>query len=194
MNLLPVASVLTAAGTTARRVNGLEPLTSADAICAPAATCACAPRDNLAVYRLLAEASAGSALVIEAGGRLDGGYFGELVAIEAGGRGLRGLVIDGSIRDGRPIADLDFPVFHAGLEPTTCVKEQVLSVGEPVLIGGVEVAPGDQVVADCDGVLVVPSADWPEVEAAAREIEEREDELRNEIRSGRHLADLLGLP
>lgn len=190
----PVAAVLSAAGDAARRVSGLAPLTLSDAICAPAATGACAPRDNLALYMLLEVAPAGSALVLDAGGRTDGGYFGELAAIEARERGLEGLAIDGSVRDGRRIAALGFPVFHLGLDPATCVKERALSVGEPVHIGGVEVTPGDQVVADCDGVLVVAQADWPKVEAAARELEHREEELRAELRAGRRLADLLGLP
>ena len=131
--------------------------------------------------------------MIDAGGRRDGGYFGELAAIDAAERGLRGLVIDGSMRDGHAVAALGFPVFHAGFEPTTCSKERVLSVGEPVRIGGVEVTPGDQVVADSDGVLFVAHAVWPEVEAAARAIEEREEELRAELRAGRRIADLLGL-
>lgn len=193
MSAVSVAAVLHAAGPAARRVTGLAPLVLTDAVCAPAATCACAPGDNLALYRLLDEASAGSALVIDAGGRRDGGYFGELVAIEAGVRGLQGLVIDGSIRDGGAIAALGFPVFHAGFEPRTCIKERALAVGEPVRIGGVEVSPGDQVVADADAVLVVERDDWPAVEAAAREIEEREEVLRAEIAAGKRLSELLGL-
>jgi 4-hydroxy-4-methyl-2-oxoglutarate aldolase len=191
--ILPTASVLAAAGSAARRVGRVAPLTPSDALCAPAATCACAPRDNLAVHRLLREAPPGSVLAIDAGGRSDGGYVGELAAIDAIERGLQGLLIDGSIRDGRALAGLGFPVFHVGFEPAACGKERALSVGEPVSIGGADVAPGDQIVADRDGVLVVPRAEWPEVEAAAREIEEREEELRAELRRGKRLADLLEL-
>jgi 4-hydroxy-4-methyl-2-oxoglutarate aldolase len=191
---LSTAAVLGAAGAAARRVGRIVPLTLSDTICAPAATCACAPADNLAVHRLLQQAPAGSALVVNAGGRADGGYFGELAAIDAAERGLRGLVIDGSIRDGRAVAGLGYPVFHVGLEPTSCVKQRALSVGDPVEIGGVEIAPGDQVVADCDAVLVVARADWPGVEAAAAEIEAREEEIRVQLRAGRRLADLLELP
>ena len=87
--------------------------------------------------------------------------------MDAEGRGLQGLVIDGSIRDGGLIAVLGFPVFHAGFAPATSVKELAPSVGEPVEVGGVTVTPGDQIVADSDAVLVVPAADWPAVEAAA---------------------------
>ena len=191
---LSTAAVLSAADDAARPVGRLAPLTLGDAICAPAATCACAPRDNLAVHRLLQRAPSGAVLVVEAGGRADGGYFGELAAIDALERGLKGLVIDGPIRDGRAVAALGFPVFHLGFEPASCSKERALSVGEPVRISGVDVVPGDQVVADSDGVLVVQRADWPAVEAAARGIEEREQELRDSLRAGTRLADLLELP
>jgi len=70
----------------------------------------------------------------------------------------------------------------------------VLSVGEPVLLRGVEVAPGDWVIADSDAVLVVAAADWPGVEAGAAEIEEREEAIRARLRAGARLADLLELP
>lgn len=178
----------------ARVARGLAPLTLGDSICAPAATCACAPRDNLALHLLLRSAPEGSALVCAAAGRLDGGYFGDLAALDARNRGFAGLVLDGAVRDGPGIAALGFPVFHAGFEPAKCRKESAISVGEPVLIGGVEVAPGDQVVADSDAVLLVRRADWPEVEAAAREIQAREAAIRAELGQGRRLADLLGLP
>ena len=84
---------------------------------------------------------------------------------------MQGLVIEGSIRDGGLIAVLGFPVFHAGFAPATSVKELAPSVGEPVEVGGVTVTPGDQIVADSDAVLVVPAADWPAVETAARQIQ-----------------------
>ena len=191
---LSTAAVLAVAGGAARRANGLSALTLADAVSAPAATCACAPRDNLAVHRLLQQAAPGSALVVDAGGRVDGAYFGELAAIDARQRGLVGLVVDGAIRDGRAVAALGFPVFHAGVEPASCVKRDVVSVGEPVRIGGADVAPGDQVVADSDGVIVVPATDWPAIEVAAAELEAREEEIRGRLRGGARLADLLEPP
>lgn len=101
-----MAAVLGAAGVTARRVGRIVPLTLSDTICAPAATCACAPAENLAVNRLRQQAPPGSALVVDAGGRANGSYFGELAAIDAAGPVLLGLVIDGSIRDGRRLGDL----------------------------------------------------------------------------------------
>ena len=193
-DLISTAAVLEASGGRARVVRGLSQLTLMDAICAPAATCACAPADNLALHRLLQQAPEGAALVVDAAGRTDAGYFGELMAMDAEERGLQGLVIAGSIRDGGLIAVLGFPVFHAGFAPATCAKEVAPSVGEPVDVGGVAVAPGDQVVADSDAVLVVAASEWPAVEAGAREIQSREEDLRTHILRGGRLAELLELP
>lgn len=193
-DLIPTAAVLEASRGRAQVVSGLTHLTLMDAICAPAATCSCAPGDNLAIHRLLQQAPEGAALVVDAGGRTDVGYFGELMAMDAEERGLQGLVIGGSIRDGGLIAVLGFPVFHIGFEPATSVKELAPSVGEPVEVGGVAIAPGDQIVADSDAVLVVPMQEWPPVEAAARELQAREEDVRTHILRGGRLADLLELP
>ena len=194
MILFSAPEVLQAAAGAARFVGGLTPITLTAAVCGPAATCACAPGDNLAVHRLLEQAPEGSVLVVDAGDRTDCGHFGDLAATDAGNRGIQGLVIAGAIRDGGALAVLGFPVFHGGLAPASCVKERVLSVNEPVTIGGVEIAPGDQVVADSDAVLVVPAADWPAVEAGAQAIREAEDAVRTQLTQGARLADLLDLP
>ena len=194
MTIFSAPEVLQAAGGAARFVSGLTPITVTAALCGPAATCACAPGDNLAVHRLLEQAPEGSVLVVDAGGRSDCGHFGELAAMDAEFRGLQGLVIAGAIRDGGALAVLGFPVFHGGVAPAGCVKERVLSVNEPVTIGGVEIAPGDEVVADSDAILVVAAADWPAVEAGARAIREAEDDLRTSLLQGARLAELLDLP
>jgi 4-hydroxy-4-methyl-2-oxoglutarate aldolase len=133
-------------------------------------------------------------LVVDAGGRTDCGHFGELAAMDAEFREIQGLVIAGAVRDGGALAVLGFPVFHGGLAPASCVKERVLSVNEPVTVGGVEIAPGDQVVADSDAILVVAAADWPAVAAGAQAIREAEDEIRIALNQCAHLADLLDLP
>lgn len=194
MTVFSTPEVLQAAGGAARFVRGLSSITVTAALCGPAATCACAPGDNLAVHRLLEVAPEGSVLVVDAGGRTDCGHFGELAAMDAEFRGIQGLVIAGAIRDSGMLAVLGFPVFHCGIAPAGCVKERVLSVNEPVTIGGVEIAPGDQVVADGDAILIVAAADWPAVEAGAQEIRDAEDELRIALNQGQHLADLLDLP
>ena len=193
MTPLSTPEVLQAAGSKARLVQGLTPLTLTSALCGPAATCVCSPGDNLAVHRLLERAPAGSVLVVDAGGRTDCGHFGELAALDARSRDLQGLVIAGAIRDGGALAVLRFPIFHGGFAPAGPVKRRILSLDEPVTVGGVEIAPGDQVVADSDAILVVSGADWPAVEAGARAIRGAEEEIRMGLVQGSHLAELLDL-
>jgi 4-hydroxy-4-methyl-2-oxoglutarate aldolase len=194
LTVYSTAEVLQAAGEAARFVRSLTPLTITASLCGPAATCACAPGDNLAVHRLLEVAPEGSVLVVDAGRRTDCGHFGELATMDAEFRDIQGLLIDGAIRDSGAIVMLGFPVFHGGIAPAGCVKERVLSLNEPVTIAGVEVAPGDQVVADNDAILVVAAADWPAVEAAAQAIRKAEDNIRTALIQGNRLADLLDLP
>jgi 4-hydroxy-4-methyl-2-oxoglutarate aldolase len=124
VTLFSTPEVFEAAGGAALLVEGLIPLTDTAALCGPAATCACAPGDNLAVHRLLGVAPEGSVLVVDAGGRTDCGHFGELTAMDAEFRELQGLVIDGAIRDAGVVVTLGFPVFHGGIAPAGCVKER----------------------------------------------------------------------
>jgi 4-hydroxy-4-methyl-2-oxoglutarate aldolase len=194
LTLFSTPEVLQAAGALARFVEGLTPITDTAALCGPAATCACAPGDNLALHRLLEQAPEGSVLVVDAGGRTDCGHFGELAAMDAEYRGIQGIVIAGAVRDGGALATLGFPVFHGGFAPVGCVKERAVSVDEPVTLGGVEVAPGDQVVADRDAILVVAAADWPAVKAGAQAIRDAEDDLRVALNQGARLSELLDLP
>lgn len=194
MTLFSTPEVLEAGGAAARFVEGLTPITATAALCGPAATAACAPGDNLALHRLLEQAADGSVLVVDAGGRIDCGHFGELMAVDAEYRGIQGVVIDGAVRDGGTLAALGFPVFHGGFAPAGSVKERVVSLNEPVRLCGVEVSPGDQVVADRDAILVVSAAEWPAVAAGAQAIRDAEDDLRVALNQGARLAGLLDLP
>lgn len=132
-------------------------------------------------------------LVCGASGDGDHAYCGELMALDARNRGLAGLVVDGAVRDAAALASFGWPVFHRGLAPAQCAKTSVGSVGEPVELSGVLVVPGDVVVADRDGVLVVARAEWPNVEARALALEADEDEIRAALARGARLGDLLGL-
>jgi 4-hydroxy-4-methyl-2-oxoglutarate aldolase len=163
-------------------------------ICAPAATCACAPRDNLALHAALITAHPGYVIVCDCDGRTDGGYFGELAALDARNRGLVGLVIDGSVRDAGDLEVLVFPVFCLGTAPTSCRKEEYRSVGEPVRMQGVIVRPGDQIIADNDAIVVVPAEHWSEVRANAFEVRQREEVMRARLAAGEPLAAMVSLP
>jgi 4-hydroxy-4-methyl-2-oxoglutarate aldolase len=194
-NRLTTADVMQAAGAEkAFIVSDLYALYSDCFASGPAMTCACAPRDNLAMHYALMTAPPGSVIVCDAGGRIDGGYFGELAALDARNRGIVGFVIDGSVRDAAELEELGFPVFCVGTAPASCKKETARSVGEPITVRGVGISPGDRVVADRDAVVVVPSPAWPEVQAKAEAVRVSEDEIRCRLRAGQRLSDMLSLP
>lgn len=192
--MITPADVKQTASPAARSVPGLTPLHAAAAICAPAFTCACAPGDNLALHHALMLAPAGSAIVCAVDGDASAAYLGELMSTDALARGLVGLVIDGPVRDAEAVVALGWPIFHRGLEPASPGKSLPGPVGVPVTLAGVPVAPGDQVVADRDGVLIVPAADWPAVREAAEAVRAREDAIREALAAGTRLSELMGIP
>jgi 4-hydroxy-4-methyl-2-oxoglutarate aldolase len=159
----------------------------------PAHTCACVRGDNLALHTALRDAEAGYVIVCDAMGDLDHGYFGELMAAAAIGRGILALVIDGSVRDLDALQQRGFPTVAAGLWPVPGVKSAVGSVGEPIEIRGVRVAYDDVIVADADGVVVVQQASWDDVLHRVHELQAKEQDILRELESGETLWNLLHL-
>ena len=187
------AQVVQGGGTRVHVVAGLQQITPKTRVCAPAFTCRCVPGDNLALHAALVRAPAGSVVVCDAGGDLNWGYFGELMATDAKNRGLSALVIDGSVRDVDDIQLLGFPVFARGIAPAQAKKVVIGSVGDPIRLLGHEVSTGDRVVADRDAVVLVRSADWDGVREAAFQISRRESEIQARLNSGERLASIIGL-
>ena len=110
--------------------------------------------------------------------------FGELLATSAVKIGVRGVIVDGTVRDADALAALGLPVYARGLCPNGCNKDGAGEVGAIIACGGVAVRPGDVVVADRDGVTVVPLADAAEVARLAMELVEREHKRLAEIANG----------
>jgi regulator of RNase E activity RraA len=132
--------------------------------------------DNLMVHAALKVAQAGDVIVISTHGDVSGGIWGELTTLMAIRKSLAGLVIDGSVRDSREIAASGFPVFCRGVSPCGCGKEGSGQVNLPISCAGVAVHPGDVIVGDADGVVVIPLAMAEEAITEARkriEIEQR---------------------
>ncbi|MFZ0168745.1 MAG: RraA family protein [Candidatus Dormiibacterota bacterium] len=197
-NLDPVytpvtAQVVQVGGSRVSQLVGLKPLHAGAYVCGPAVTCACAPADNLALHAALARAEAGNVLVCDGGNDLSTGLFGELMGTDALNRGVVGLVVAGAVRDIGELELMGFPVFGLGTAPARSSKSRLASVGEPVSISGVDVSPGDQIVADRDAVVVVARAHWPTVLAEATELAAAEEQLLERLRAGERLADILSI-
>lgn len=144
----------------------------------PAFTVRCPPGDNLMLHAAIYRAEPGSVVVVESGD-VECALAGGNVCAVAQGRGIAGFVVDGVIRDVGEVRAAGFPVFGRGVVPIPGVKKAVLPLNERVRCGGVAVDAGDVVVADEDGVVVVPGARRAEVLAGAlaRLVQEGDESL-----------------
>src|SRR6185312_6243701 len=178
----------------ARRMHPrVKPAWKGARVAAPAYPVRCSPGDNLGIHVAVTRAPAGSVLVADMGGTRDFGYWGEVLTTGAEARGIVGLVIDGCVRDGDALAGHGFPVFCTGLALTGATKEQPGSVARPVTVGDVAVEPGDWVVGDVDGVVVIPGAALDDVLAAGRARAEKEQALFAALRDGATTVEQFGL-
>jgi 4-hydroxy-4-methyl-2-oxoglutarate aldolase len=155
--------------------------------------CRCAPGDNLALHRAIVQAQPGTVIVCEARGDKKVASFGELMALECLRRRIAGVVIYGAVRDAVTIERIGFPVFCMSLSPLSPVKKRAGVVGKPITVGGVRIAPGDQIIADRDGVLLVPASRWPDAVAAIAHAEARERDTRRRMLAGESLSEIIGL-
>lgn len=149
--------------------------------------------DNLALHRAIALAHPGDILVVSHGGTLSHGPFGDILALAAQARGIAGLVIDGAVRDSDSLIAMNFPVFARGCSIQGTIKRDPGTVGVPVLIGTVTVYPGDVVIGDADGVVVLPPTQLAAIHATALDRLAAEADMRERIVKGHLTLDLLGL-
>ncbi|HWG25118.1 RraA family protein [Actinospica sp.] len=146
---------------------GIRPLWDTARLAGPAFTVRCAPNDNLMLHAAIYRAEPGSVIVVQ-GGDLEYALAGGNVCAIAHRRGIAGFVLDGLVRDIAEIRELGFPVFGRGVIPKPGGKSAAAPLNEPVTCGGVTVHRGDVVLADEDGVAVVPADRAESVLADAR--------------------------
>lgn len=192
LKALDAATVHEAAGRTGQMDPTLRPIQQGVTLAGRAVTAEVHPGDNLALHRAVLVASAGDVLVAAAHGHL-AGYWGEILAVAAAARGVAGLVIDGGCRDTAALRARGFPVWSAGVSVHGTVKRTPGTVNTDVVVGGVHVSPGDYVVADDDGVVVVPAGRIAEVLDAAEARVANEARIMRQLRDGGTTIDLMGL-
>lgn len=163
-------------------------------VCGLALTVQCPPGDNLMLHLAVAEAEPGVVIVADAGGYVQAGAWGEVLTVGAQARDVAGFVIDGAVRDIDAISAYKFPVFSRGLAIGSCTKSKPGKLNVPIDLGGTSVQPGDIVVGDADGVVIVKKDRAEEVYQAARKRRERELEIIEKLRQGQTTVELLGLP
>jgi 4-hydroxy-4-methyl-2-oxoglutarate aldolase len=155
----------------------------------PAITCQCAPSDHLGAMGALAHAQPGDVIVAAAEGYRGVAVMGDLMLGMARNRGLAGLVTDGPVRDVAGIFEVGLPVFCTGINPDSPSGLGPGSVGLPVVIGGVTVHPGDVVVADINGVVIVPRAKLAETVAKLEEVRAAEAVMEAKVADGLETPD-----
>lgn len=171
----------------------LRPLAPGMVLAGPALPVRCKPGDNLALHLAIAAAQPGDVLVVDYGGSLASGPFGEIMALACQMRGIAGLIIDGAVRDSAQIATLGFPVFARGVNIRGTAKLDRGELGGPVALGGATIAHGDVILGDADAILVLAAKDLPAALAAAETRTEREAVMMDRLRLGETTLEILGL-
>lgn len=172
--------------------SGIKPISPKMKVCGTAYTVKTMPCDNMLLHRAYAYAQAGDVLVVNCSNFYEAGYWGDLMSLGAKTKGIAGLVIDGCVRDADDIEAMDFPVFSRGL----CIKgtgnygEGVLN--QPIIMGEYIVNPGDIIVGDRDGVVVIPQGLVAETIEKAHARELKEERVRVELRKGLNSLQIYG--
>jgi 4-hydroxy-4-methyl-2-oxoglutarate aldolase len=158
-----------------------------------ALTVLCAPGDNLMIHAAIEVCQPGDILVVSTTSESTDGMFGELLAVSARAHGAVGLIIDAGVRDVADLTKMEFPVWSKAVSAQGTVKATAGSVNVPIVAAGALVNPGDVIVADLDGVVIVPRERASEVVRLGEERLVKEEKSRQRLRNGELGLDFYGL-
>jgi 4-hydroxy-4-methyl-2-oxoglutarate aldolase len=190
---LGVATVHEAQGRTGLMKTYMRPIYPGAKAAGPAVTVLCQSGDNLMIHAAVAVCKPGDVLVVTTSSDSTDGMFGDLLATSLHAHGVLGLIIDAGVRDVSELTAMDFPVWSKAISAQGTVKATPGSVNIPIVCAGAAIQPGDVVVGDMDGVVVVPREQAAEVAKASQARVAKEEKNRHSLRGGELGLDMYGL-
>lgn len=189
---LSSATVHEASGGKGALSSRIKPISPDMKVCGPIVTVKVRPGDNLMLHKAIYVAQKGDVIVADAGGYMEAGAWGEIMAVAAQAREIAGFVFNGCVRDAQAMSDLGFPVFSCGLSIKGTEKISLGWINHPLNLDNITIHPGDLILGDRDGLVVVQREEAKEIFEKSVAREEKEKGIKERLRQGESTLNIYG--